>query len=237
MSEKQVMIITGTSRGIGRFLAEYYCDKDYRVYGCSRSVRDGEKELFHKNYFHNFIDICNEAQVLRFINWVKDVSGNIDILINNAGIASMNHSFLMPIEIVRKILDTNIIGTFLFSREVAKIMSKRKYGRIINFSSFAVPFKLEGEAIYAASKAAIITLTEILSKEYAPFGITVNAVSPPAIKTDLTKGVPENKMNKLLQRQAIHRYGTPKEVAKVIDFFIDPANIMITGQTIYMGGT
>ena len=115
-------------------------------------------------------------------------------------------------------------------------MKKNHFGRIINFSTFAVPFKLEGEAIYAASKAAIITLTEILAREYADFGITVNAVAPPAVQTDLIRGVPKEKMQILLKRQAISRYGDPKEVCNVIDFFIKPENEMVTGQIINLGG-
>jgi 3-oxoacyl-[acyl-carrier protein] reductase len=232
MSTKPVMIITGTSRGIGRFLAEYYINQGFIVIGCARH----ESDLNNANYSHYTLDVDSESEVKQMIDFTKSDFGRIDVLINNAGTASMNHSLLTPITTVRKILDTNVIGTFLFSRECAKVMMQRKYGRIINFTTFAVPFKLEGEAIYAASKAAVITLTEILAREYAPIGITVNAVAPPAVKTDLIKGVPDEKIDKLLQRQAIHRYGTPEEVAKVIDFFIEPQNTMVTGQIIHMGG-
>ena len=148
----------------------------------------------------------------------------------------MNHFLLTPISTVRKVLDTNVIGTFLFSREAAKIMQRNKFGRIVNFATFAIPFKLEGEAIYAASKAAVVTLTEILSRELAPLNITVNAVAPPAIKTDLIRGVAEDKLKKLINRQSIKRYGNPIEVCNVIDFFIESKNEMVNGQTIYMGG-
>jgi 3-oxoacyl-[acyl-carrier protein] reductase len=232
MNEKQVMIITGTSRGIGRMLAEYYCNKGYIVFGGSREISD----FTHPDYHNWIIDIRIEKFVLDLIRDVKDEFGRIDILINNAGIGTMNHSFFIPSTMAEKIFATNVIGTFLMSREAAKVMSKRKYGRIINFASFAVPFKLEGEAIYAASKAAVITLTEILAREYAPYNITVNAISPPAMRTDLTKGVPEEKMQKLLQRQAIHRYGYANDITNTIDFLINPMSEMITGQTIYMGG-
>jgi 3-oxoacyl-[acyl-carrier protein] reductase len=148
----------------------------------------------------------------------------------------MNHSILTPLSTARNILEVNVLGNFLFSREGAKIMKKQKWGRIINFVTFAIPFKLEGEAIYAASKAAVVTLTEILSREYAEFGITVNAIAPPAVKTDLIKGVPDDTLNKLLSRQAIHRYGTPDEIYDLIKYLVKPESDMITGQTIYMGG-
>jgi 3-oxoacyl-[acyl-carrier protein] reductase len=232
MMEKKIMLITGTRKGIGKYLAEYYIKRDYFVIGCSRQ----ETDLKDENYRHYCLDIADEEKVKIIFRDIQKDFGQLDVLINNAGIASMNHSLLTPISTVRKILDTNVVGNFLFSREAAKIMKKKNFGRIVNFVTFAIPFKLEGEAIYAASKAAVATLTEILSREYAPFNITVNAVAPPAVKTDLIRGVADDKMNNLLRRQSIHRYGTPEEVCAVIDFFIQPENEMINGQIIYMGG-
>lgn len=222
-----MIVITGTSRGIGKFLAEYYLQKGHVVVGCSRSV----ETIVHDNYYHYVVDVSDEKDVVYMFDDCKRL-GVLRTLINNAGIASMNHSFLTPYDTALDILKVNIMGTFLCSRTAAKKM--KQGGRIINFASFAVPFKLEGESVYAASKAAIISLTETLSKEYSRYNITVNAVAPPAVKTALIKNVPEDKMNKLLTRQTIHRYGTEEEVARVVDFFID--NPMITGETIYMGG-
>ena len=115
-------------------------------------------------------------------------------------------------------------------------MRYREYGRIVNFTSVAAALKLEGEAIYAASKAAILCLTEILARELAPFNITVNAIGPTAVDTDLIRGVPKEKMDRLLERQAIHRMGTFEDVANIVDFFIKPESAMITGQVLYLGG-
>src|SRR5207253_10933650 len=100
----------------------------------------------------------------------------------------------------------------------------------------AVPLKLEGEAIYAASKAAVISLTQILAHEFAKFGITVNAIGPTPIKTDLLRGIPPEKLERLISRQAIKRYGGTRDVIQVIDFFIDPASDFVTGQVIFLGG-
>jgi len=226
------MLVTGSRKGIGRFISEYYLKKNYLVIGCSRN----ESDLKDQNYKHFSLDITDEKEVKKMFSKIISGFGKLHVLINNAGIASMNHSLLTPVSTVRKILETNVVGNYLMSREAAKLMKRNHFGRIVNFATFAVPFKLEGEAIYAASKAAVISLTEILGREYAPFNITVNAVAPPAVQTDLIKGVAPEKMDKLLARQAIHRYGTPEEVCKVIDFFIDPLNEMVTGQTVYMGG-
>ena len=232
MVDKSVMLITGTRKGIGKYLAEYYTNKEYQIIGCSR----GDVNFELDNYEHFCLDVCDETDVKKMFRQIRKTYGRLDVLINNAGVASMNHSLLTPISTARKILDTNVIGSFIFCRESTKLMKNNKFGRIINFTTFAVPFKLEGEAIYAASKAGVVTLTEILAREYADFGITVNAVAPPAIQTDLVRGVPNEKMHKLLQRQAIHRYGNPKEVCNVIDFFIKSESEMVTGQIVYLGG-
>lgn len=232
MVNQKVMLVTGSRKGIGRAISEYFLQEGYIVIGCSR----GSSDLEHANYIHFQLDVSDEKLVkLLFKNIVQEF-GRLDFLINNAGIASMNHSLITPISTVKKILDTNVVGCFLFSREAAKLMKKNGFGRIVNFATFAVPFKLEGEAIYAASKAAVITLTEILSREYAPLNINVNAVAPPAVKTDLVKNVGESKMENLIQRQAIKRYGEPIDVINVIKFLLSNDSDMVTGQTIYMGG-
>jgi Dehydrogenases with different specificities (related to short-chain alcohol dehydrogenases) len=98
---------------------------------------------------------------------IKKRESRLDVLINNAGIASMNHSLLTPVATVNKIMETNFTGTFLFCREAARLMQLHGYGRIVNFTSVAVPLKIEGEAAYAASKAAVISLTQILAREFA----------------------------------------------------------------------
>lgn len=227
-----ILLVTGSSRGIGKKISELFLDDNHTVIGCSR----GDSDIKHKNYHHFSLSVTDEEAVLNLFLFIRKEIGKLDVLINNAGIASMNHSILTPLSTARNILEVNVLGNFLFSREGAKIMKKQKWGRIINFVTFAIPFKLEGEAIYAASKAAVVTLTEILSREYAGFGITVNAIAPPAVKTDLIKGVPEDTLNKLLSRQAIHRYGTPDEIYELIKYLVKPESDMVTGQTIYMGG-
>jgi len=232
MADKPVILITGTRKGIGRYLVTHYLERGFQVIGCSREPADPHSD----SYRHFCLDVANENDVKVMFQDIRKKHGRLDILINNAGIASMNHSLLTPIPTAERILRTNVIGTFLCSREAAKLMMKARSGRIINFVTFAVPFKLEGEAIYAASKAAVATLTEILSREYADFGVTVNAVGPPAVQTDLIRGVPKDTMDKLLQRQAIHRFGDPQEVCNVIDFLIQPQSNMVTGQIVYLGG-
>lgn len=228
----QVLIITGTSKGIGKYLAGYYVEKGYNVIGCSRRPVTSKID----NYRHFSLDIADERSVKQMFSKIKKEYGRLDVLINNAGIASMNHLLLTPTKVVRNIFETNFIGTFLCSREAAKLMKQHRSGRIINFTTVATPLKLEGEAIYASSKAAIITFTQIIAKELASFGVTVNAIGPTPIETDLIRSVPQEKIYDLLQSQAIKRLGTFSDVSNVIDFFIRPESDFITGQVLFLGG-
>jgi 3-oxoacyl-[acyl-carrier protein] reductase len=227
-----VTVVTGSRKGIGRALAEHYANGGHRVIGVSRSASD----FTAANYEHKIADVADDRAVTRLFADVRRRHGRVDHLINCAGVASMNHSLLMPAATFRTIFETNVFGTFHCSREAAKVMQRRKFGRIVNFSSVAVPLKLEGEAAYAASKAAVVTLSEVMARELAPFGITVNVIGPTVVETDLTAGVPADRLASLLQRQAIHRAARMDDVIAAVDFFLSPASGLVTGQTLYLGG-
>lgn len=228
----RVIIITGTRKGIGRYLAEQYLADGDKVYGCSRR----ECDLEHPNYSHTRLDVSNEADVMSFVRNVYKENKHIDVLINNAGCASMNHFLLTPYATAQKVVNTNFMGTFLMCREVAKYMVKAKAGRIVNYSTVAVALNLHGELVYSASKAAVEQLTRVLADEIGANGITVNAVGPTPIDTDLIKNVPEDKLQDLLSHQCIKRFGKFEDVKNVIDFFLRPESDFITAQTIYLGG-
>jgi 3-oxoacyl-[acyl-carrier protein] reductase len=228
----KVMVISGARKGIGRHLAEHYLAEGWTVHGCSRSGSD----LNHERYHHACLDVADEKGVSDFFADLRHTSGGCDAVINNAGIASMNHILLTPGSTIERILATNVIGTFFFCREGAKLLRRSQHGRIVNFSTVAHPLRLEGEAIYAASKAAVESLTRILARELGEMGITVNAVGPTPVPTDLTRSVPEGKMEALLQRQALKRWGTMEDVVNVVDFFLNPASAYVTGQVMYLGG-
>lgn len=227
-----VILITGSRKGIGRALVDHYLSLGYCVFGCSRSPMEKSPE----GYTHFTLDVSDDDAVQRMLQTIRNDTGRLDYLINNAGVASMNHILLTPASSMRTILETNILGTALCSREAAKVMKIHRFGRIINFATVATPLKLEGEALYASSKAAVVSLTEIMARELAPFGITVNAVGPTPVKTDLIRGVPEEKMEALLSRQAIKRFGEVTDIFNVIQFFLKQESHFITGQTLYLGG-
>jgi 3-oxoacyl-[acyl-carrier protein] reductase len=230
--DRRVLLITGTSKGIGRYLAQHYVDKGFEVIGCSRSAPDYE----HEHYTHFSADVTDEEKVKKMFSEILEHFGGLDVLINNAGIASMNHMLLTPLKTVQNIFATNVFGTFLFCREAAKLMQKKRHGRIVNFATVATPLRLEGEAAYAASKAAVESLTEIFARELAEFGITVNAIGPTPVKTDLIRAVPAAKMQALIDRQAIRRFGEFADIANAVDFFIRPESDFVTGQVLYLGG-
>ena len=228
----KTIVITGTRKGIGKEMADHYLGEGWQVVGCSR----GEGSIEHDHYQHFALDVSDEDAVIAMARTIKASHGKVDALLNNAGIASMNHALLTPASTVNRILQTNVVGTFLFCREMSKLMRRTNNGRIINFTTVAHPLNLEGEAIYAASKAAVESLTRILARELAELKITVNAIGPTPIETDLIRGVPQEKMDALLARQALSRMGEVRDVINAVDFYLREESDFITGQVLYLGG-
>ncbi|HGY9613784.1 SDR family NAD(P)-dependent oxidoreductase [Vibrio harveyi] len=226
------IVITGSRKGLGKALAEHYLAQGHTVIGCSRQ----ESSIEHDNYHHFELDVTDEKAVVSMVRSVRKQFRTVDVLVNNAGMAAMNHFLTTPLSSAEKVMATNVFGTFLFSREIAKLMMKQKSGSIVNYSTVAVALDLEGEAIYAASKAAVESLTKISAKELSPYGIRVNAVAPTPVPTDLIKAVPKQKIEELIASQAIKRLGKEEDVINVVDFFISPRSEFVTGQVIYLGG-
>ncbi len=232
MTSSEVVLITGARKGIGRYLAERYAARGALVEGCSRDAPDWHCE----GYQHHLTDVTDEAQVRTMISDIKKRHGRLDIVINNAGIASINHILLTPTATINRIMATNFVGTTIVSRESAKLMQRHRYGRIVNFSTVAVPLRLNGEAVYAASKAAVETITRIMARELGELGITVNAVGPTPVETDLIKAVPPEKIKNIIDDMAIKRLGTFDDVANVVEFFTQRESSYVTGQVVYLGG-
>lgn len=226
------IVVTGASRGIGRALAEHFVRRGDRVVGCSRA----ESAFEHHLYTHRLLDVSDEAAVQSFFASLRREGIACRALINNAGAASMNHALLTPARTMDALYAVNLRGTFLCAREAAKQMRGEAGGRIVNFSTVAVPLRLEGEAAYVAAKAAVEALTRSLAREFAPFEITVNAVGPPPVDTDLIRNVPGGKIDALLKSLPLKRKATMADVMNLVDFLLKPESAMVSGQIIYLGG-
>jgi 3-oxoacyl-[acyl-carrier protein] reductase len=232
ISDRPVALVTGARKGIGRHLAEHLLRGGYQVVGCGRTTEAWSAEGFE--YLQ--ADITDEPSVRSLMRHIIEAHGRLDAVINNAAIAFMNHSLLTPVSTVEKMMRANVVGTFLVTREAAKVMRKRKYGRIVNLTSAVVPLRLDGEAAYLASKGAVEVLSQVLARELAGFGITVNLVGPGPTATDMIRGVPQDKIDRLVDRFYIKRLTTLDDIANVVSFFLRPESSAVTGQIIYLNG-
>jgi len=228
----QTVLVTGASRGIGAHLREHFRARGAWVAACARSMQEHEDE----QGWDTPVDVTDERALRAWVRAAAKRRGRLDVLINNAGAASMNHCLLTPLSGLRGALELNCLAAFAGSREAAKIMRRRGYGRIVNLTTVAVPMLLEGELSYAASKAALEAATRILAAELAPLGITANLVGPCPVATDLIRGVPKAKMDALVARLPLGRMATVQDVAWAVEVFAAPEAGHLTAQTLYLGG-
>lgn len=226
------VLVTGATRGLGKALVDHWLAAGDEVIGCGR----GASSTTHDRYTHYACDVTDTVAVGALFSDLKRRMPHLDVLVNNAGVASMNSIALTPVEAARRMLDINFLAAFNFTREAMRLLRKSTTARVINLTTVAVPLRLEGEAVYAASKSALETFTRIAAREMAPMGITCNGVGPCPVETALTASIPREKIQALIDRQAVRRWASPQDVINVIDFFARPESAMVTGQIIYLGG-
>ncbi len=231
-TDRPVVLVTGSRKGIGRHLAEHFVRQGALVEGCSRQPSD----CTLRHYTHHRVDVTDDEAVCGMVDSIRERHGRLDVTINNAGVASLNHSLLTPVNTVRDVFSTNALGTFIVSRESAKLMRRRSFGRIVNFSTVAVPMRLEGEAAYVASKNAVVAFTRVMAHELADFGITCNVIGPTPVETDLIRSVPRDKIDQIVSRLAVKRLSRLEDIVNVVDFFVRPESDYVTGQVLYLGG-
>jgi len=224
--------ISGTSRGIGAALARHFLDQGDQVFGCSRSP----STIQHDRYVHIRADVSRPTDVEALFRELRAATTTLDILINNAGSARMLPVALTPPDTAAQIMSVNFMGTFLLTHAAVRQLRKSAHGRIVNLTSVAVAWQLDGEAVYASAKAAVEMFTRVSAREFGPFGITCNAVGPSPIRTDLISKVPEERLQALVDRQSIAKWAEVDDVVNVVDFLVRPASRLITGQVVYLGG-
>ncbi len=236
----QVAIVTGASRGIGRAISLQLAQVGAKVVVNYASSSDAAEELVAQiassggEALAIRADVSKADQIDALFGTVMDKWGRVDILVNNAGIARDTLLLRMKPEDWQAVIDTNLTGVFLCTRVASKIMLKQKSGRIINIASVAGQIGNPGQANYSAAKAGAIGFTKAVAKELASRGITVNAVAPGFIATDMTTDL---KSEGILQFIPLGRYGQPEEIAGMVRFLAaDPAAAYITGQTFNVDG-
>jgi 3-oxoacyl-[acyl-carrier protein] reductase len=227
------VLITGASKGIGAALVARFLDAGALVVGCGRA---SDPSLQHERFTYVPADVTDERAVRTLFATVRERLGGLDVLVNNAGAARMNLMALTPPVDARSVLETNVLGTFHCTQQAVKLLRRSAAGRIVNVTTVAVPLRLEGEAMYAASKAAVESFTRVVAREVGPLGITCNAVGPSPIRTDLIAGVPAAKLEALVARQAVPAWATADDVYNVVEFFTRPESRHVTGQVVYLGG-
>lgn len=242
MMKGQTAIITGSSRGIGKTTAHEFAKRGVNVVIVARSeakaveVAKEIEDRYNVETLGVGADVSSAESVSSLFEQALKKFSKIEILVNNAGITKDNLLIRMKEEEWDSVLNTNLKGAFLCSREAVKIMTKQRYGRIINVSSVVAFIGNPGQVNYTASKAGLIAMTKTLAKEYASRGITVNAVAPGFITTDMTEGLPEKVKEEMLKLIPLQRFGTTEDVANAIIFLASPESGYITGQVIHVNG-
>ncbi len=223
------VVVTGASRGLGRYCAEQLHTRGYRVVGL------GRKEVTGTEFEMRVADVSDPESVRSAL---KDIRRDpaVYALINAAGIASMNLVVTTPPATVKRIIETNLLGTIYCCQAMASALIRRGEGRIINFSSLGVALAIKGESVYIASKAGVEGFSRAFAREMAPHGVTVNSIAPGPIETDLIERVPRDKIESVVNQQIVQRQGEPSDVWNMVSLLLSPESSMISGETLHVGG-
>lgn len=240
--ENKTAIVTGGSRGIGRSICLELAKEGANVVTCYASGAAGAEETVKLceelgvKAMAIKTDVANGEEVATMVDKVKAEFGSIDILVNNAGITKDNLMLKMTEDDFEQVIDTNLKGAFLFTKNVSKIMLKQRAGKIINISSVVGVRGNAGQVNYSASKAGLIGMTKSVAKELASRGITCNAVAPGFIETDMTAKLPEAVVDEMKKTIPMKCMGSGEDIANLVAFLASDNARYITGQVICVDG-
>ena len=228
-------LVTGASRGIGRAIALEFKEKGYSVIGTATSDK-GVTELNDIGIQGYVLDLNSHESIDSFWQKLEDNNQNISLLVNNAGITRDNIVLRMSDEEWSDIMNVHLYGTFQLCKRSLKMMLKSKWGRIINISSASASIGNRGQSNYAAAKAGVEAFTKSLAKEVGKRDITINAVAPGFISTDMTEKNDGLNEDYLIKEIPLGRFGEPSEVANLVTFLCSEEASYMTGQTIHING-
>lgn len=238
----KIALVTGASRGIGREIALELARNGSHVaityINNEKKAQDLVEEIMSLGVKAIAIkaDVSKTGEVEEMIKKVEEEFGTIDILVNNAGVTKDNLLIRMKEDEWQEVMDVNLKGTFLCTKAVARMMMKKRYGKIINITSVVGITGNIGQGNYSASKAGIIGFTKSMARELASRGIRVNAVAPGFIETDMTDVLKEDIKENMLKSIPLGRFGTPKDIANAVVFLAGSKSDYITGQVINVNG-
>jgi len=222
------VVVTGATRGLGGYCAQRLHDAGYRVVGIGRTAATMPFEMRQA-------DVTDADSIKETLSDLRR-DASVYALVNAAGIASMNLVLTTPPSTVRRIIETNLVGTILCCQAVAPSLIRRGEGRIINFSTLGVPLAIKGEAVYIASKAGVEAFSRVFAREMAPHGVTVNTIAPGPIDTALLEKVPRDRIDDVVARQIIPRQAQLEDVWNIVSLLLRAESSMISGETIHVGG-
>ncbi len=235
--EGKVALVTGASRGIGRAIAEQLAALGAKVIGTATTEKGAAAIADYLGQGQGLVlDVASAESIEQCLETIKSSFGDIDILVNNAGITRDNLLMRMKDEEWFDIMQTNLTSVFRMSKAVMRTMMKKRFGRIITIGSVVGSMGNAGQTNYAAAKAGVLGFTKSLAKEVASRGITVNAVAPGFIDTDMTKELSDEQKEAIFSQVPANRLGQPEEIAATVAFLASNQAAYITGETIHVNG-
>jgi len=237
----QIAVVTGAGRGIGRAIALKFATEGAEVVVVSRTQENSEKvaaeiRALGRKAWVFAVDVADSAAVSAAAEKILAEAGKVDILVNNAGVTRDGLLMRMSDADWDTVLNTNLKGAFLFTKAFSRAFAKQRSGRIINISSVIGLIGNAGQCNYAASKAGLIGFTQSVAREFASRGVTVNAIAPGFIETDMTRALDEKQVQALRERIPLARLGSVADVAAAVVFLVSDAGAYITGETLNVNG-